>query len=59
MADSRGGEGNALLLWADAPRFEYSTAPLVDKNDLPVAPATAGPGGSALQFNDQQVLHYS
>lgn len=50
-----GSEKNTLLLWGDAPRWEYSTAPLMDSDGHPVAWPDAGSGGHAMHFNDQQV----
>lgn len=55
VADSRGGQDNVLELWSDAPRWEYSTAPLMDWDSgdaLP--PAMPGSHGHALHLNDQQ-----
>ena len=50
-----GNAANKLLLWGDAPRWEYSTAPLMEANGKPVDRPFAGTGGHALHFNDQQV----
>ncbi|KAK9863294.1 hypothetical protein WJX84_001190, partial [Apatococcus fuscideae] len=53
-------QGNAMLdLWADAPRWEYSTAPLADANGRPLDAPQAGAGGSAMYLSDQQVLMLS
>jgi hypothetical protein len=57
VADARGGEGNKLELWADAPRYEYSYAPLMDaRSGAPLAAPTAGARGHALYLSDQQVV---
>lgn len=48
-------QGSAKLdLWADAPRWEYSTAPLADANGRPLDAPQAGAGGSAMYLSDQQ-----
>ena len=44
-----------FLLWSDAPKWEYSTAPLTYADGLPLAPPSAGAGGHALYLNDKQV----
>jgi hypothetical protein len=51
---AHGNEKNALVLWGDAPRWEYSTAPLMDSDDKPVKYPNPGSGGHAMYFNDQQ-----
>ena len=50
-----GNPGNSLILWGNAPKWQYSTAPLMTLLGDPVTPPTAGSGGLALQLNDQQV----
>lgn len=56
MSDSRGKQDNQLELWADAPRWEYSTAPLMDwDSGEALAPADPGSRGHSLLLNDQQV----
>ena len=56
MRDARGGQGNGLELWADAPRWEYSDAPLADPATLaPLPPPAAGARGHALWLDDTQV----
>eukprot|EP00884_Botryococcus_braunii_P003508 jgi/Botrbrau1/13158/Bobra.0187s0106.1 len=45
-----------LYLWADAPRWEYSTAPLTRSDGHRVKGPEPGDAGTALQLNDQQVL---
>ena len=56
---SYGNEKNTLLLWGDAPRWEYSTAPLMDSDGHPVSWPNPGSGGHAMYFNDQQVTFLS
>ena len=56
VRDARGGQGNGLELWADAPRWEYSDAPLADPvTNAPLAAPTAGARGHALWLDDTQV----
>lgn len=56
VLDARGGQANSLELWADAPRFEYSDAPLMEAaTGAPLPPPTAGARGHALYLSDQQV----
>lgn len=55
VRDVHGGGRNPLLLGADAPSFEYSTAPLAGPEGRPVAPPAAGSAGHALFVSDQQV----
>lgn len=56
VSDSRGKQDNQLELWADAPRWEYSTAPLMDwDSGDALAPADPGNRGHSLLLNDQQV----
>lgn len=52
---AHGNEKNALVLWGDAPRWEYSTAPLMGADGQPVERPNPGSGGHAMYFNDQQV----
>ena len=65
VSDSRGKQDNQLELWADAPRWEYSTAPLMDwDSGEALPPANPGSRGHSLLLNDQQVhllwgLHYA
>ncbi|BDA49076.1 probable Sushi, von Willebrand factor type A, EGF and pentraxin pentraxin domain-containing protein at C-terminar half [Coccomyxa sp. Obi] len=57
VSDSRGKQDNQLELWADAPRWEYSTAPLMDwDSGEALAPADPGSRGHSLLLNDQQAL---
>ena len=54
--DARGSPGNGLELWADAPRFEYSDAPLMAaETGVPLDPPTAGARGHAIALSDMQV----
>lgn len=52
---AHGDAKNSLTLWGDAPRWEYSTAPLMDSDGSPVKKPSAGTGGQAMHFNDMQV----
>ena len=54
--DARGTSDNGLELWADAPRFEYSDAPLmVPETGAPLDPPTPGTRGHSLLLSDTQV----
>jgi hypothetical protein len=56
VSDSRGSQDNQLELWGDTPRWEYSTAPLMDwDTGSALAPPDPGSRGHALHLNDQQV----
>ena len=56
LEEARGGKDNKLELWGDAPRWEYSTAPLMAwDTGKPLAPPSAGSRGHALYLNDMQV----
>lgn len=48
-------DAGSFLLWADAPKWEYSTAPLTYNDGMPVDGPTAGVGGHAIALNDRQV----
>ncbi|KAK9918751.1 hypothetical protein WJX75_006574 [Coccomyxa subellipsoidea] len=57
VSDSRGSQDNQLELWGDTPRWEYSTAPLMDwDTGSALAPPDPGSRGHALHLNDQQAL---
>lgn len=45
---------NGLILWGDAPRWQYSTAPLMTSSGQPVKMPSPGSGGTALRLDDQQ-----
>lgn len=51
-----GNDANPLYFGADAPGFEYSTAPLTLADGRPVALPMPGSAGHALSLSDQQVL---
>ena len=52
----RDGVGsNPLLLGADAPTWQYSTAPLAAPDGKPVAHPTPGSAGHAMHLSDKQV----
>jgi hypothetical protein len=56
VSEARGGVDNKLELWGDAPRWEYSTAPLMAwDTGKPLAGPSAGSRGHALSLNDMQV----
>ena len=56
MREARGHQDNKLELWGDAPRYEYSTVPLMRADGLkPVSNPKAGSRGHALLLNDKQV----
>eukprot|EP00884_Botryococcus_braunii_P000733 jgi/Botrbrau1/10660/Bobra.53_2s0017.2 len=57
VRDLTGAGGHSLLLWADGPRWQFSTAPLSDPSGKPLeAPKPGAGGGQALSLTDQQVL---
>ena len=56
VREARGHQDNKLELWGDAPRYEYSTVPLMRADGLrPVSNPKAGSRGHALLLNDKQV----
>ncbi len=56
MREARGSQDNKLELWGDAPRYEYSSVPLMNQDGTrPVKDARAGDRGHALMLNDKQV----
>lgn len=56
MREARGNQDNKLELWGDAPRYEYSTVPLMKADGgKPVSNPKAGSRGHALMLNDKQV----
>ena len=56
MREARGSQDNKLELWGDAPRYEYSSVPLMNPDgSRPVKNARAGDRGHALMLNDKQV----
>jgi hypothetical protein len=56
VRDVTGNAANGLQLWADGPRWEYSTVPLAAEDGKPVEGPKAGTeGGHALALTDQQV----
>ena len=60
VREARGHQDNKLELWGDAPRYEYSTVPLMRADGLrPVSNPKAGSRGHALLLNDKQVRRKS
>ena len=56
MSESTGKDVGSFLLWSDAPRWEYSTAPLTYSDGIPLpGPKPGDGGGHAIYLNDQQV----
>lgn len=56
VREARGSQDNKLELWGDAPRYEYSSVPLMKPDgSKPVKNAKAGDRGHALMLNDKQV----
>ena len=55
VTESTGKQTGSFFLWSDAPKWEYSTAPLAYPDGLPMDKATAGAGGHAIYLSDQQV----
>ena len=56
VREARGSQDNKLELWGDAPRYEYSSVPLMNADgSRPVKNAKAGDRGHALMLNDKQV----
>ncbi len=56
VREARGSQDNRLELWGDAPRYEYSSVPLMKPDgSKPVKNAKAGDRGHALMLNDKQV----
>ena len=56
VREARGSQDNKLELWGDAPRYEYSSVPLMQADGTrPVKKARAGDRGHALLLNDKQV----
>ena len=56
IREARGSQDNKLELWGDAPRYEYSSVPLMNQDGTrPVKTARAGDRGHALMLNDKQV----
>lgn len=56
VADARGKQHQGLQLWADGPRWQFSTAPLATSTGAPVpSPQPGSGGGHAFVLNDQQV----
>lgn len=55
VQEANGKDAGSFLLWADAPKWEYSTAPLTDSDGSRVEGPEAGVGGHALALSDKQV----
>jgi hypothetical protein len=56
VREAGGSQDNKLELWGDAPRYEYSTVPLMRSDgSKPVSSPKAGSRGHALSLNDKQV----
>jgi hypothetical protein len=56
VRDLTGDGGHSLQLWASGPRWQFSTAPLLDTSGKPLeSPRPGAGGGRAMLLTDQQV----
>ena len=55
MTYTANGTEAKMLLWGQGPKWEHSTAPLVDSTGSLMQPPLAGRAGHAVRLNGQQV----